>query len=234
MMDKTKEEMMTKENPDEKEVPESSKDSKYYYIQNEKRIDELSNSFIRRLVSARKAKGYTQEKLADLMGLTKPAIRKYEQGQSLKKNNFTLKHLAETLEVSTDYLLDVKINNDSDLDDITKKYGLKEEALKVLSSIHRDEGGEIQHGYMDFLNCFLGNGDITYEFIAEYARLTKQKYKAPTKSLKEDITYQMNKVMTSYIDQVVLPSFEELYETGTYTVHPLEKYLHDTDDEDDK
>lgn len=198
-----------------------------YSSKNQSAIDELSFTFSKRLKEARIAKGYSQETFAKELGISQATVRKYEQGQHLSNNNFKLKAIASKLKVSIDYLLDNKFSPIPQKDEIFKAYGLREESLSVLSSLHKNDGGEIQHGNMDFLNCFLGNGDATHEFVSVYAKLTRQKYKASTQSQKDDISHEMNKLMTSYIDQVVLPSYQELYDTGTYTVHPLEKYLHE-------
>ena len=212
-----------------KREPILNSDDKDFYSRNQTNIDNLTTTFIKRLQLTRKSKGLTQEEFADKVGLSQAAIRKYEQGHSLSNSNFTLKELATALGVSADYLLDINLNNDSDLDDITKEYGLREEALNVLKALYKNDGGEIQHGNIDFLNCFLGNGDATMKFITTYARLTRQKYKSSAKSQQEDITSEMTKLINEYMDKVVLPSYKELYETGTYTVHPLEKYLYEDD-----
>ena len=209
-----------------KREPILNSDDKDFYSRNQTNIDNLTTTFIKRLQLTRKSKGLTQEEFADKVGLSQAAIRKYEQGHSLSNSNFTLKELATALGVSADYLLDINLNTDSDLDDITKEYGLREEALNVLKALYKNDGGEIQHGNIDFLNCFLGNGDATMKFITTYARLTRQKYKSSAKSQQEDITSEMTKLINEYMDKVVLPSYKELYETGTYTVHPLEKYLY--------
>ena len=212
-----------------KREPILNSDDKDFYSRNQTNIDNLTTTFIKRLQLTRKSKGLTQEEFADKVGLSQAAIRKYEQGHSLSNSNFTLKELATALGVSADYLLDINLNTDSDLDDITKEYGLREEALNVLKALYKNDGGEIQHGNIDFLNCFLGNGDATMKFITTYARLTRQKYKSSAKSQQEDISSEMTKLINEYMDKVVLPSYKELYETGTYTVHPLEKYLYEDD-----
>ena len=208
-------------------TPRLMTNEKAYLSKKEKEIKELSLTFSRRLKDARIAKGYSQESFAEELELSLPTIRKYEQGQNLSSNNFKLKCIASKLKVSVDYLLDNKFSPVPQIDEIFKTYGIREETLKVLSSLYKNDGGEIQHGNIDFLNCFLGNGDATHEFISIYAKLTRQKYKATAQSQKDNITYEMNKLMNSYMEKVVLPSYQELYETGTYTVHPLEKYLHE-------
>jgi transcriptional regulator with XRE-family HTH domain len=58
----------------------------------------------KRLRVARKAKKYTQEKLAALVSTKKTTISNYETGYSSPSNEM-LNDLADVLEVSTDYLL---------------------------------------------------------------------------------------------------------------------------------
>ncbi|RSD21053.1 helix-turn-helix domain-containing protein [Mesobacillus subterraneus] len=58
----------------------------------------------KRLRMARKAKDYTQEKLASLVSTKKTTISNYETGYSSPSNEM-LNDLADVLEVSTDYLL---------------------------------------------------------------------------------------------------------------------------------
>lgn len=57
-----------------------------------------------RLRSLRKSKGYTQEDLAELAGIGRPNLAKYETGKSLPSVDILIK-LADALDVSTDYLL---------------------------------------------------------------------------------------------------------------------------------
>ncbi|HIY57283.1 MAG TPA: helix-turn-helix transcriptional regulator [Candidatus Tetragenococcus pullicola] len=57
-----------------------------------------------RIKELRKEKKYTQQEVADKLGITRPAYTAYETGK--RKPDFdTLKVLASLFEVSTDYLL---------------------------------------------------------------------------------------------------------------------------------
>lgn len=60
--------------------------------------------FPQRLNETRKEKGYTAQKMADLLSVTIRTYRNYESGNSLP-NLYTLVRIADILDVSTDYLL---------------------------------------------------------------------------------------------------------------------------------
>jgi len=61
-------------------------------------------AFGKRLVAARKARGLTQEGLADLVGLTKLQIYRYERGSSQPTLD-ALKKIAQALSVTIDELV---------------------------------------------------------------------------------------------------------------------------------
>lgn len=58
-----------------------------------------------RLRATRKQKQISQEKLADLLGLTKQAISHYERGTRFPTNPDILLAISDILNVSTDYLM---------------------------------------------------------------------------------------------------------------------------------
>ena len=60
--------------------------------------------FIRRLNEARKKKGYTAQKMADMLGVTLGTYRHYENGHS-SPNIYMLVQIADILDVSLDYLM---------------------------------------------------------------------------------------------------------------------------------
>ncbi|MFW6009293.1 MAG: helix-turn-helix domain-containing protein [archaeon] len=68
--------------------------------------------FSTRIKSLRKEKGLTQKELADMTGLTAPAIGSYERGIRLPRTN-KLKELATFFNVSSDYLLGKTDNKDN-------------------------------------------------------------------------------------------------------------------------
>lgn len=54
--------------------------------------------------AARKAKGFTQDQLAELIGVKKSYVSKLETGYHIMRAD-RLKQIADVLNVSTDYLL---------------------------------------------------------------------------------------------------------------------------------
>lgn len=60
--------------------------------------------FPKRLNKTRKAKGYTAQKMADLLCMGIRSYRNYESGHS-SPNIYALAKIADILDVSTDYLL---------------------------------------------------------------------------------------------------------------------------------
>ncbi|MBO1515679.1 helix-turn-helix domain-containing protein [Metabacillus bambusae] len=88
-----------------------------------------------RLISERKRKKYTQEKVADFLGITRPAYTAYERGNR-QPDYETLKKLAELFEVTTDYLLG--FSNTPDLSEKDEKDVAKrmEELRKDIASGH--------------------------------------------------------------------------------------------------
>lgn len=64
--------------------------------------------FSERLKKARKNKGYTQEQLAKIIGVSKQAYRLYEQNGTTPREK-VLEKICETLEVDSDYLFNTEI-----------------------------------------------------------------------------------------------------------------------------
>ena len=60
--------------------------------------------FPKRLNEVRKAKGFTAQRMADLLSMGLRSYRNYESGHS-SPNVYTLVRIADILGVSTDYLL---------------------------------------------------------------------------------------------------------------------------------
>ena len=60
--------------------------------------------FPKRLNETRKSKGYTAQKMADLLCMGLRSYRNYESGHS-SPNIYALVKIADILDVSTDYLL---------------------------------------------------------------------------------------------------------------------------------
>ena len=90
-----------------------------------------------------------------------------------------------------------EILTEKNIDEIRQHIGMVFQAfelfphLTVLENLFKNDGGDIQHGNIDFLNCFLGNGEVTEHFIQLYAKLMRQKYKIKSK-IKEKVKRMKN------------------------------------------
>jgi transcriptional regulator with XRE-family HTH domain len=74
-----------------------------------------STMFADRLTNIRKKKNITQQRVADYLGVTRPAYTAYERG-TRQPDYETLKKLADFFDVSIDYLLTGKETKKSDWD----------------------------------------------------------------------------------------------------------------------
>ncbi len=85
----------------------------------------------KRLVSARRAKNYTQEKLANLSGLSVKMISAAENGHKAMRPENIIR-ICECLSISTDYLLcgeSEKLNSLAEHDEIKQLSPKQKEAL---------------------------------------------------------------------------------------------------------
>ena len=71
--------------------------------------------FGKRLARARKTQGFTQQQLADAIGVSRRIISYYENGETPYPPAHLLKPLAETLKISLDDLMGVKISKNKKL-----------------------------------------------------------------------------------------------------------------------
>ena len=100
-------------------------------------------SFGKRLLEARKKKGFSQEKVANSLNTKAPVIGRYERDEA-KPSIETAARLANLLEVSLDYLVgnsDIEVNTNM-LNRVLQLQSLNEDdkrtALKLLDAFLRD------------------------------------------------------------------------------------------------
>lgn len=77
-------------------------------------------NFAKRIKKARYDTGYTQQQVADLTGISRANIAKYETGR-IEPNLETLAILAQFYNVSTNWLLGISIEQDIKIQDSIKK-----------------------------------------------------------------------------------------------------------------
>jgi len=92
-----------------------------------------------RLREARKAKGFTQEALAELIGVAKSTLTGYEKGNR-EPDMFKIKKLIDILEVDSDYLLGIERLQEIEKPATNKDDGLNDlqrEALNAMNQLDR-------------------------------------------------------------------------------------------------
>ncbi|MGG3888611.1 helix-turn-helix domain-containing protein [Metabacillus fastidiosus] len=91
-----------------------------------------------KLINERKRKNYTQQRVADYLGITRPAYTAYERG-TRHPDYETLKKLSTLYDVSTDYLLGQSDNSDpaSKITVSDKEINLSKEELEILKEIKK-------------------------------------------------------------------------------------------------
>ena len=77
-----------------------------------------------KIMNERKKKGWSQEQLADKLGVSRQSVSKWESAQSIPDINRILE-LSKLFDVSTDYLLKDEIQNNA-TDNIIESVGLNE------------------------------------------------------------------------------------------------------------
>lgn len=95
--------------------------------------------FPEQLKKARLDKGYTQQQIADLMGITKSAYCGYETGKR-QPDVAKIKQLARILNISGDVLLETGFGNEKD--DPNSLLGAQEQQLLIFFRLLNDEGKE--------------------------------------------------------------------------------------------
>lgn len=101
-------------------------------------------SFGSRLRSAREAKGYTQQSVADMLGISKSTYSGYETGKR-EPDVFRIKALSEVLDISADTLVGTKQTprafelSKKETDHITKYRGLDSHGQKMVDFVLNEE-----------------------------------------------------------------------------------------------
>lgn len=199
-----------------------------YNARHNEAIQACSYTFTTRLKDAREKKGFSQEDMAEKLNISLPTYRKYEQGENRVDVPHYIKSLADILDVSADYLVGKSPVPHPEYEVLRKSTGLNDQSIQLPQELYSQDGGEEYHGYIDFINCFLGNTASTSIFVQGLIPILKELQSAPTKSTKEMATIRLSNYIFDYISKVVTPSFNELYETGDYT--PISPDIYCTDE----
>ncbi len=91
----------------------------------------MSMNLQKKIIELRKEKGYTQERLAEMLGVTTAAVSKWETGNSYPDITL-LPQLAEIFDVSLDYLFDYNTISNKTISDVIA------EANRLSKDLNRD------------------------------------------------------------------------------------------------
>ena len=137
----------------------------YYNAKHSEEIDKYNHIFIERLKAARKAQNMTQEEAAKKLDISLATYRKYEQEDGNRTDTaYFITTLTNTFNVSADYLIGKWDKPHPEYTDVIKTTGLNDKSIQQLQKLHALDGDKIYQGYLDFVNCFLGNEACTSLF----------------------------------------------------------------------
>lgn len=109
-----------------------------------------------RLMNLRKEKGYTQEELADALGISRQAVSKWERAEASPDTD-NLICLARLYNISLDELLDTKLTSEELKENKENSFEIKDGGIHVLSK----EGDEVHIGF-DGIHVSEKEGDNVY------------------------------------------------------------------------
>lgn len=200
---------------------------------NARHSEDIANyhlTFTERLKTAREAQNLTQKEAAEKLDISLPTYRKYEQTSGNRNDiPYFMRTLTDTFDVSADYLIGKSETPHPEYDDVIKTLGLNDESLQQLQKLHVLDGAEISQGYLDFINCFLGNKACTSLFFEGLAPLLRDlsEVHGTSERMTNILSTQLADYLYDYITKVVVPTYTQLYWTGEYTPANVEQYLAD-------
>lgn len=201
-----------------------------YNARHSEEITKYHYTFTERLKTAREAKNLTQKEAAKKLDISLPTYRKYEQTSGNRNDiPYFMRTLVDTFDVSADYLIGKSESPHPEYDDVIKTLGLNKNSIQQLQKLHALDGADISQGYLDFINCFLGNDTCTSLFFQGLAPLLRDLNEAQGTSerMTNILSTQLADYLYDYITKVVIPTYAQLYWTGEYTSANVEQYLTD-------
>ena len=88
-----------------------------------------------KLTTLRKSHGYTQEQLADQLGVSRQAVSRWELGETTPEMNILIQ-LCKVFDVSADYLINDEYESDNDIPVVKKKETQMKEAANKYRYFH--------------------------------------------------------------------------------------------------
>lgn len=196
-------------------------------------IEKYNLIFTERLKTARELQKLTQAETAKKLDISLPTYRKYEQVSGNRNDiAYFIRSLCDTLDVSADYLIGKFETPHPEYDDVIKSTGLNAKAIHQLQTFHSLDGGERYQGYLDFINCFLGNEACTALFFDGLLPLLRDLNDAmngypPSERMANMLSAQLVDHLYDYLTKVVIPTYLQKYNTGEYTLADVNQYLTD-------
>lgn len=203
-----------------------------FFTNHEKESNEIGIKFGKHLQDARYDNGYTQISFAKEIGMSENTYKKYEGGSYQQDRPYFIYYLAQKLNVSADYLVGLSDNKHPEYDEVIQKTGLSSDSIDMLQKIRQEDGGDEYIGYMDFINCFLGNKASTELFFHALLPLIHTLSNACdgesySTRMQHTMASQITDLIYEYLYKVVIPSFSEQYNKGSFTPVDPKKYLTD-------
>lgn len=136
----------------------------------------------KRIKERRKELGYTQEELAQKLGLQKSAVAKYENGRVVNIKRSVLVNMARILDCSPSYLMGLTQNLDSETNilfevtarSLTHSPGVYESLLNYVKEVFPKTPLEYNHKTYDGFYSFLCSPDVSFEEKANFLRQTTE------------------------------------------------------------
>ena len=91
-------------------------------------------TFAEKLLQLRKKKGYSQEDLADKLGVSRQVISRWEMGKAIPDSSNFL-HISKLFQVSTDYLLNDEYESDNDIPKVKEENKILQMNLSLIAII---------------------------------------------------------------------------------------------------
>ncbi len=229
-----------KDGSDRKDYDNSKRRSCFFSAHKEE-AEKAGFAFGEHLKAARKNNEYNSgERFSQEIGMSYNTYKAYEAGTYNKNDVFFIKFLSEKLNVSADYLIGLSDNMHPDYDEVIQKTGLSSDSIAMLCHLNNiddenvDDNTVKYNGYMDFINCFLGNKTSTELFFQAFLPLIHDLSNACegeeiSTRMQHTMAAQITDLIYEYIYKVVIPSFYEQYNTGTF--NPVDPKLYLTDKE---
>ena len=133
----------------------------------QKRVDELGEIVPNNIKKERKAKGYTQEQFAQMLGISRDSLIDYEKSGELKFPTRVFISMCEILGCSPQKLMGIDEAYHRETQAIMDATGLSEDTVEFLIGIN-DYRKSLEHDGNEHGNNYAGNRAADYELIINF------------------------------------------------------------------